>query len=133
MAQSGRDLEGGAIADEELAVAGRRHRAGCVVGVGAGADHRAVADPAGRLTRHPAGRGRGGEITLAVAGDSAYGAGLGRGWRALGECGPQLPPALVCAEVTRLGKCDVLLAAEGEGARTDQKYMVRVLHHSARS
>src|SRR5262245_50549509 len=131
MAQSSRNLEGCAIADEELAVARRRHRTGCVVGVGAGANHRAVADPAGHLTGYPAGRGRGGEIALAVAGDGTYGTGPGRGRRAPGKCALQFPPALLGAEVAELLKGDVLLAAEGEGALSDQQYMVRVFHHGA--
>src|SRR5690348_13643156 len=69
--QAGGDLVGGGEADEELAVPGRRDGAACVVGKRAGADDRAVPDAAGLLAGHPAGRGRGGEVAAAVAGDGA--------------------------------------------------------------
>ena len=71
MAHARRDLVRDAEADEELAVAGRRDRAGRVVGKGAGADDRAVADPARQFAGHPAGRGRGGEIAATVARNGA--------------------------------------------------------------
>ena len=71
MADARRDFMRDAEPDEELAVAGRRDRAGRVVGEGAGADDRAVADPARQFAGHPAGRGRGGEISATIARNSA--------------------------------------------------------------
>src|SRR5207237_2315040 len=132
MVQSSCDFEGGAIADEELAVAGRRHSAGRVVGIGAGADDRTVADPARCFPCHPTGRGGGGEIALAITGDSTDGAGLGCGWKALSECSLQFQPALVGTEIAELLESDLLGATEGEGALADQQHMRRVFHHSAR-
>src|SRR3546814_5508123 len=60
-------------ADVELAPAGPGHRA-TGVGVGAGTDDRRVADPAVALIGHPAGRGAGGQVALAVQGQGTDGA-----------------------------------------------------------
>src|SRR5581483_8027698 len=53
--------------DDGLARAGRGRGADEVVGVGAGADHRGIADPAAPLARDAAGRGGGGDVTARVA------------------------------------------------------------------
>ena len=60
------DLEGDAFADEELARAGARHRGAAIVGIGARADQRRIADPAPALAGDPAGRGRGGDVPRLV-------------------------------------------------------------------
>jgi len=67
------DLERGAVSDKELAVAGCRDRAGRIVGIGPGADDRAVADPPGGFAGHPASRGSGGEIAVAIPGNGTHG------------------------------------------------------------
>src|SRR5262249_55700982 len=77
VAQPRGDFEGRAVANKELAVAGRRYRTGRVVRIGAGADDRAVADPAGGFARHPTRRGSSGEIAVTVAGNGTDGALLG--------------------------------------------------------
>ena len=59
-----RDVVGGRVADEELALPGAGDRADAVPRIGAGADHGAVADAAGRLVVEAAGRGRGREIAV---------------------------------------------------------------------
>ena len=51
-------------ADEIFARAGRRDRRRAVVGIGAGADQRRIADPAPALGGQPAGRGRGGDMAV---------------------------------------------------------------------
>src|SRR5439155_356629 len=103
IAQAGSDLERGTVANKKFAVPGRRDRAGGIVGVGAGANDRAVADPARSLAGHPAGRGGGGEIAVAVPGDGADGAMSGR-LLAPSERVLQFPPAGFGAEIFRLGK-----------------------------
>src|SRR5579862_9911242 len=54
------------VADEELAMPGRRYRAARIVGIGPGADQRAVADPPRQFASGSAGRGGGGEIATAI-------------------------------------------------------------------
>ena len=61
-------------ADEHLAVPGRRHRAAAVVGVGACADQRRIADASEALAGHPAGRGCRGEPARRIQRDRADGA-----------------------------------------------------------
>ena len=65
------DFVGDADADEIFARAGRRDRAAAVVGIGAGADDRRIADPAPALAGEAAGRGRGGDMALLVERDRA--------------------------------------------------------------
>jgi hypothetical protein len=60
--------------DEVFTRSGRRHRRRAVVGVGARADHRRIADPAPALAGDAAGRGCGGDVAVRVAGDRADGA-----------------------------------------------------------
>jgi len=70
------ELEGAAHeadADDRLAGPGGRSGAEPVVGVGAGADHRGVADPAATLPGDAAGRGRGRDVAGAVAGHGPHG------------------------------------------------------------
>ena len=68
-------------ADELLAGAGARD-GHVVVGPGAGADHRRVADAARQLAAHAAGRRGGGEVAVGVERDRADGAVLvGAAWR----------------------------------------------------
>ena len=59
-------LVGGDGADEIFARAGRRNRGGAVVGIGAGADQRRIADPAPALGGQPAGRGRDRDMAVDV-------------------------------------------------------------------
>src|SRR5713101_1985000 len=108
---------------------GRRHCAGRIVGIGAGADNRTVADPAQGLAGHSAGRGGGSEIAFAISGNGTHRSGLGRGSAALTEDRLQFPPALIAAEIGGLGKGHTLLAAKGKGALADHQYMLRVVHH----
>ena len=58
------DLVGDAGPDEIFAGAGGRDRAGAVVGKGAGADQRRIADPAPALAGQAAGRGRRGDMAV---------------------------------------------------------------------
>ena len=56
-----RDVIGGHTPDEDLALAGARHRANAVLCIGPGTDDRAVADAACRLVVEPARRGASGQ------------------------------------------------------------------------
>ena len=56
----------GSGADEIFAGAGRGDRGRAVVGIGAGADQRRIADPAPALAGQPAGRGRGGDMAVRI-------------------------------------------------------------------
>ena len=60
----GADFVGDGGADEIFARAGGGDRAGAVVGIGAGADQRRVADPAPALAGEAAGRGRRGDMAV---------------------------------------------------------------------
>ena len=62
VADEHRDLVRGDGGHERLAVAGARHRADAVLGERAGAGQRGVADAAGPLALHAAGRRRGGDV-----------------------------------------------------------------------
>src|SRR5581483_3829634 len=64
--------------DDRLARARRRAGAERVVGIGAGADHRRVADAAGALPGDAARRGGGGDVPARIAGDRADGLAGGR-------------------------------------------------------
>src|SRR6478736_5003802 len=109
-----------ASAHEELAGPGCRDRAGPVVRVSPRADHRRVADPAPALAGQPAGRGRGGEMPVAVARHRADSAVLEV------DVEPaevlrlellQLPPALGRGEPVGIDQLYVLPAGELLGAR----------------
>ena len=65
-----------------------------------------VADPAGRLAGHPAGRGGGGEVAAAVAGDGAHGAVLRRLAIRMFERALQFPPACFAVKIAGLAECD---------------------------
>src|SRR3954447_15695202 len=71
MTDARRDFVRDGEADEELAAAGRRDRAGGVVGECAGAEDRAVPDPSRQFAGQPAGRGRGAKIPATIARNSA--------------------------------------------------------------
>src|SRR5580700_10003952 len=137
------DLVRRAEADEKLAVSGRRHSAGRVVGIGAGTNNRAVAYASGQLAGHAAGRGRRGEIAVPVAGDRtdrAVPARLVMLYRVVRETAvlhfegsPQGLPAALGIKIIGLGEGESLSAAEGEGALADQQYVRRTLHDSTSS
>ncbi|MNE03539.1 hypothetical protein D3C80_960450 [compost metagenome] len=150
-------------ADEILARPGGRDGAAISVGgVGPGADHRHVADPAPLLGGHAAGRGGGGQTPLAVQGHGADGAelalvqrgfvergqrdrpgqgrGLGRGARRARRQGQALVaqglqqglPTALGKEETRLDLFQTDGGGEGLGAFADQHDVGRFLHHRAR-
>ena len=78
----GADFAGEGEADEVLADTGAGDGASVVVGVGAGADERRIADAAGEFGLHATGGGGGGEVAFGVAGDGADGAeAVGEGLR----------------------------------------------------
>src|SRR5215469_15237603 len=139
MAQAGGDLKRGPKSDEIFPMTGRRDCTGGVVRVDAGADDRAVADAAGHLAGHPPGRGGGGEVAIAVTGDSAHGAMtallvviLGEAATATFELVLQRPPALRRIKIARISKGDALLLAKSECPLADQQHMIGKLHHGAR-
>ena len=68
---AGGNRVGDGVADELFAGAGARDGARAVVGVGAGADDRGVADAAPALGGEAARGRRGGEVAVAVEGDGA--------------------------------------------------------------
>ena len=124
-------------ADEVLAAAGRRNRAGRVVGIGAGADDRRIADAAPALVRHAARGGCGREVAIPVARDRADRAEvadvlLDRG-RALGllRVLELLPPALG-VEVAAGHERHALLQRELLRALAGEQHVRRALHHHAR-
>ena len=113
MAHARGNLVRRAEANEELAVTGRRHRAGGVVGIDAGADDRGVADPARQFAGHAAGRGRRGEIAGSVARHRAHRAVAARlvDFHLIRKTAPlpfqlllQLPPAALGMEILALGE-----------------------------
>src|SRR6478672_3639375 len=61
-------------ANKILAVTSAGHRASLIVGIGAGADNRRVADSPGQLVCHSAGGSRRGQITFLIQRDSSDGA-----------------------------------------------------------
>src|SRR5205807_2073126 len=104
VAEARGNREGGDVPDEEFAMTRRRDRAGRVVGIGAGADNRGVADPTGRFSRHSAGRGSGGEIAVAVSGDGAHGAVLPRLAARIFEGALQFAPTCYGVEIVGLAE-----------------------------
>src|SRR5262245_37469761 len=68
---AGDDVVGDGVADKDLAGAGAGDAAGVIVGVGAGADERRVADAPGQPVRQPAGRGAGRQVAVTVQGGGA--------------------------------------------------------------
>ena len=71
---AGGNVVGDGVADELLADAGAADGAGGVVGIGARADDRRIADAAVFLVRPAAGRSAGGQVAVRVEGHAADGA-----------------------------------------------------------
>src|ERR1700730_9862156 len=122
MAQARVDREGGDVPDEDLPVTRRRDRAARIVSIGTGTDDRGIADPARNLSCHPAGRGGGGEIAAAVAGDGAHRAVLRRLAARMFQGVPQFPPACFGMEIEGLAERDTVLPAKGERPVADQQH-----------
>ena len=131
----GAHVVGGHGAYEILAVPGRRDRAHAVLGVGPRADDRRVADAPGSLVGHPAGRGGGGEIAVAIARHGPHGA--RRGGHQIRDVSPallglELLEALRGAEVMIGHERQALFERELLGAGAHQQHMPRLLHHPPR-
>jgi len=117
---------------------------GCaVVGVGARADDRRVADAAEALAGHPAGGGAGGDVALGVQRHAADGAEvvgvpvrlgggpwLGLGFLLLEPC-LNLFPAALGEEVFGIDHLEPVVAGEFLGATVGEQDVRRLFHHGA--
>src|SRR3712207_6102867 len=133
MAHARCNLMGGRIADEDLAVPGRRYGAGAVIRPRPGADDRAVADPAGGFRGHAARRRCSCEIATPVSSHRADRAVLARlvlvilPALAHGQGFLEGIPALLGVEVGGLLEGKTLPAAEFQSAVSNEQDMAGLL------
>ena len=122
----GVDLVGHRDADDRLAVAGAGDGDAGVVGPGARADQRRVADAAAALAHRAAGRGRRREPAVEIARDSAH-----RPGRPAGPAGGEHRPLAVGDEVAGLAQLDALIGGERARRRAHEQDVVAVAQHRA--